>query len=84
MFPFFAENISHSMNKFFTPFIQRFYYDAKLSADEENWHFQNPEYSGKSLKSNTDTFTDGSSDRLLSVNVKLLLNFEGNVVQNVH
>ena len=33
---------------------------------------------------NTDIFTDASSDHLLSVNVKTLLNFEGNLLQNVH
>ena len=29
------------MKKIFTPLIQeRFHYDAKFSADEENWHFK--------------------------------------------
>ena len=38
---FLAENVSSCMNKFYTPLIQeRFHYDAKLSADEENWPFQ--------------------------------------------
>ena len=46
--------------------------------------FLEPEYIGKSLKPNIETFTDGSSDHLLSVNVKFLLKFEGNVVQKVH
>ena len=36
------------------------------------------------IKTIIDTFTDGSSDHLLSVNVKMLLNFEGNFAQNVH
>ena len=46
--------------------------------------FSDPDYIGKSLKPNIDTFIDGSSDHLVSVNVKILLNFEGNFVQNVH
>ena len=46
--------------------------------------FSDPGYSAESLKPNIDTFTDGSSDHLLTVNVKFLLNFKGNVVQNVH
>ena len=46
--------------------------------------FSDPDYIGKSLKPNIDTFTDDRSAHLLSVNVKILLNFEGNVVQNVH
>ena len=35
---FLAENVSSCMNKFYTQ--ERFHYDAKLSADEENWPFQ--------------------------------------------
>ena len=46
--------------------------------------FSDQEYIDKSLKPNIDTFTDGSSDHLLSIYVKILLNFGWNVVQNVH
>ena len=45
--------------------------------------FSDPDYIGKSLKPKTETFKDGSSAHLLSVNKKVFLNFEGNVVQNV-
>ena len=44
-----------------------------------------PHYIGKLLKLNNDSFIEGSSDNLLSVNVKFLLNFEEvNVVQDGH
>ena len=41
-FQFLAENASRRMNKFFTLLIrERIHYNnAKLKADEENWHFQ--------------------------------------------
>ena len=42
------------------------------------------DYSSKSLKPKIDTFSDGGSDNFLSVNVKIVLNSEGNVVQTVH
>ena len=43
-----------------------------------------PHYIGKLLKLNNDSFIGGSSDNLLSVNVKFLLNFEVNFVQDGH
>ena len=41
-------------------------------------------YRAKSLKPNIDAFTDGSSNHLLSVSVKVLKNVEGFIVQNKH
>ena len=65
------------MNKFFTLNRERFYYDAKLSADEEK-AFSDHDYIGNSLEpKNISTFIHGSSDHLVSVNVKILMNFEG-------
>ena len=46
--------------------------------------FPDPDYIGRSLKPNIDTLTDGNSDYLLSVDVKILLNCEGLIVQNLH
>ena len=43
--------------------------------------FSDPDYIGKSLKLNIDTFADGRSDHLPLVYVKILLNFDGNVFQ---
>ena len=60
---------------------QMFYstYSRKISLA-----FFDPDYIGKKNKPNFDTFTDGSFDHLLSVKVKISLNFKGNAVQNVH
>ena len=38
--------------------------------------FSDPCYTSKSLKPNIDSFIEGSSDHLLSVYAKMLLNFE--------
>ena len=50
--------------------------------------FLDRDYLGMSLKPNTDSFTDSSSDHLFMVNVKVLLNFEGNLskmyIENRH
>ena len=46
--------------------------------------FSDPGYIGKSLKPIIDNFIDGSSDHLLLVDVKILLNFEGSVTKNAH
>ena len=64
------------MNNFFTLNRERFHYDAKFSADEQKLAFSNHDYIGISLVPNINTFIDGSSDHLVSVNVKTLLNFE--------
>ena len=39
-FHFLAENVSRRMNNFFRLFMKEFTDDAKLSANEEIWHFQ--------------------------------------------
>ena len=42
--------------------------------------FSDTDYIGKSFETIFDTFTHSNSDYLLSVKVKILLNFEGNDV----
>ena len=58
-----------------------------LSSDVSHFFtldFPNPDYIGRSLKPNIDTLTDGNSDYLLSVDVKILLNYQAFIVQNLH
>ena len=64
-----------------------FYYFTwceKFSADEEIWHFKNPDYLGASFRTSFDSFKEGSSHQFLSIHVKVSLNFEGNFDQKEH
>ena len=70
------------MNNFFTPFIREIvHYDAKLRADGESWHFQ-IQKTGDCFNLKIETFKEGISDHLLSIDVRILLKFEVSIVQN--